>query len=137
MKTRSWNLFILAAAALALLVWAPASAFGAPPTITLVTEGPFEVDEGDTFDLEVTVSDPDGDSVDVYWELTADGAFDDGTGLTATFSALGFDGPDEITVQVRAQDATEQTIQDIVITILNAPPVFISDPAIDPGRDAY
>ncbi len=137
MKTPSWNPITTAAAVLALLVWLPASALGAPPTITLVTPTPIEVDEGGDLDLEVSVSDPDGDPVDVYWELTDDGAFDDGTGLTATFSAIGFDGPTEVTAQARAQDATEQTVLDITITINNAAPVFTSNPSVDPGLDAY
>jgi MYXO-CTERM domain-containing protein len=110
---------------------------GGAPVIRLVTEPPLEVEEGGSLPLEVYVEDLEGDAFTVYWELTGDGAFDDGTGTTATFEAVGYDGPTTAVVQVRAQDATEERIVDIDIDVLNAPPVFVSDPAVDPGLDAY
>ena len=137
MKTGIRNPIIPGAAVLALIAWLPASALAAPPNITLLTPTPIEVDEGGEILLEVSVDDPDGDPVDVYWELTDDGAFDDGTGTSATFSAVGFDGPVDVTAQARAQDATESRILDITITINNAPPVFTSNPSVDPGLIAY
>ncbi|MBW2261055.1 MAG: hypothetical protein JRG91_03700 [Deltaproteobacteria bacterium] len=106
------------------------------PIITVVTET-LEVEEGGDLSLEVAVTDIEGDPFDVYWELNEDGHFDDGTGTTATFSAIGFDGPTTATVSVRAQDSSEERILDIDITVLNALPVFNSDPAVDPGLDAY
>jgi hypothetical protein len=109
---------------------------GGAPIIRLVTET-LEVVEGDSLDLEVDVEDLEGDAFTVYWELNGDGFFDDGTGLTATFDALGRDGPSTAPVSVRAQDATEERIFTFDVDILNAPPVFISDPAVDPGLNAY
>jgi hypothetical protein len=124
-------------AAAVALAWYAYRVDAAAPTITLVTSLPLEVEEGGSLALEVSVSDPDGDAVTVYWELTGDGAFDDGTGTTATFEALAFDGPTTATVSARAQDATEETVLDIDIDVLNAPPQFLSDPAVNPGLYAY
>jgi MYXO-CTERM domain-containing protein len=108
------------------------------PIITVVTAPEdLVVEEGGEVLLEVLVQDLEGDPFDVYWELTEDGHFDDGTGLTATFSAVGFDGPSTATVSVRAQDSAEERIMDIALDVLNALPVFNSDPAVDPGLDAY
>ncbi len=108
------------------------------PIITVVTAPEdLEVEEGGEVLLTVEVEDIEGDPFDVYWELTEDGHFDDGTGLTATFSAIGFDGPTTATVSVRAQDASEERILDIDLRVLNALPVFTSDPAVDPGLNAY
>jgi MYXO-CTERM domain-containing protein len=106
------------------------------PIISLVTEE-LVVEEGGEIALEVDVVDLEGDSFDVYWELTEDGFFDDGTGTTATFSAVGFDGPDTATVSVRAQDSAEERIFSFNLEVTNALPVFVSDPAVDPGLDAF
>jgi len=111
---------------------------GGAPVIRLVTPTPLEAPEGGTLALEVEVEDLEGDPFDVYWELDGDGAFDDGTGLTATFTAVGFDGPTTAVVSVRAQDDTgEERIFDIPIDVTNVPPVFESDPAVLPGLTAY
>jgi hypothetical protein len=109
---------------------------GGAPIIRLVTEV-LEVDEGGELALEVHVEDLEGDPFDVYWELTEDGFFDDGTGTTATFSAVGFDGPGTATVSVRAQDSAEERVFSFDIDILNVLPVFVSDPTVDPGLDAF
>jgi MYXO-CTERM domain-containing protein len=58
--------------------------------------------------------------------------------LTATFDAAGLDGPTTAAASVKAVDSgAEERTLDIPIDVLNVPPVFLSDPAEDPGLELY
>ncbi len=88
----------------------------------------FEVAEGGELTLTVTVEDREGDPTTVAWDLDDDGAFDDGTDLTATFSAVGLDGPTTAAVAVQASDGTNTRETTHEITVANAVPVITSTP---------
>ncbi len=110
---------------------------GGAPVIRLLTD-PLEVDEGGDLLLELDVQDLEGDTFTVAWDLDGDGSFDDGTGLTATWSAAGLDGPASGAVAVRATDSGgESRDMRMTIVVRNAVPVFSTDPAVDPGLIAH
>jgi hypothetical protein len=67
--------------------------------------GPYAVDTTRSVPLDASAStDPDGDALTYAWDLDADGAFDDATGATPTFTAGST--PGTVTVSVRVTDGT-------------------------------
>lgn len=76
-----------------------------PPLV--VVGGPYAVEEGGSVGLSASGSqsrqvDP---TLSFAWDFDGDGQFDDATGATPTFSAVGFDGPAVVTVAVRVTDS--------------------------------
>jgi hypothetical protein len=99
---------------------------GAP--LIRFTEDDYTVEEGGERTLAVEVEDMEGDPVTVTWDLDNDGAYDDGEGLTAVFSAVGFDGPATREIGVRAFDGENERMRREELVVENVPPVFVSDP---------
>lgn len=64
----------------------------------------YEVPEGGEVTPAGRATDPDGNIATVTWDFNGDGAFDDGTGETPVFSALGLDGPSTVPVALRVCD---------------------------------
>jgi PKD repeat protein len=62
-------------------------AVGNRPPIASFTVAPASVVEGDTVTLTSTATDEDGSIASQAWDLDNDGAYDDGTNSTATFTA--------------------------------------------------
>ncbi len=76
-----------------------------PPVAQADTGGDgYEVPEGGKVTLAGRATDPDDNIATVTWDLDADGSFDDGTGETPVFSAVGLDGPSAVTVSMRVCD---------------------------------
>ena len=72
-----------------------------PPTAD--ANGPYKTNEGSNVTLDGTgSSDPDNDTLTFAWDLDNDGAFDDATGATPTFTMVGQDGV--FTVGLRVTD---------------------------------
>jgi MYXO-CTERM domain-containing protein len=99
------------------------------PIIRWTPETLFEVAEGATLPLAVTIEDREGDPTTTAWDLDGDDVFDDATGDTATFSAETIDGPAEAEVAVQASDGTNVSTRRRTITITNANPTITSTPA--------
>jgi hypothetical protein len=101
-----------------------------PPTAEADTGGDgYEVPEGGQVPLAGSVTDPDGNIATIEWDLDGDGEFDDGTGETPVFSAVGLDGPDDVTVALRVCDTFDVCDEDEApVRILNvAPTVDLGD----------
>jgi glucose/arabinose dehydrogenase len=71
-------------------------------------------------------SDPDGDSLTYAWDLDGDGAFDDATGATASFT---YTQPGTYTTSLRVADPSGATGTSSAITISagNTPPAAVVD----------
>ncbi len=66
-------------------------------------------------------SDPDGDSLTYAWDLDNDGAFDDATGVAASFEGVGQDGT--YTIRVRATDPDGAfSVASTTVGVANLPP---------------
>ncbi len=92
----------------------------APPTVS--AGGPYSVAEGSPVTVSAIGSDPDGDVLSYAWDLDDDGTFET-PGQSATFSAVGLDGPGSAVVKVRASDPGGLTaVGQVTVTITNAPP---------------
>jgi hypothetical protein len=90
--------------------------------------GPYSVDEGGCVELSAT-SDPLG--ADFTWDLDGDGDYDDGFGPTVDFDATGLDGPDDVTVWVKAAYTSGLSAEaSATVTVLNVAPT------VDAGGDA-
>lgn len=101
---------------------------GGAPVIRLETEA-LEVEEGGTLGLSVAVEDLEGDTFDIGWDLDGDGDHDDGTSTSVVFDAAGLDGDTTAQVSVQAVDSeSNERVLDISIEVLNAAPVFLSEP---------
>ncbi|MGY1697175.1 PKD domain-containing protein [Geodermatophilus sp. SYSU D00814] len=101
-----------------------------PPSAEADTGGDgYEVPEGGQVPLAGSVTDPDGNIATIEWDLDGDGAFDDGIGETPVFSAVGLDGPDDVTVALRVCDTFDVCAEDEAqVRILNvAPTVDLGD----------
>lgn len=92
-----------------------------PPSVTL---GSHSVVEGGTVAISATATDPDGDALSASWDLDGDGAFDDATGLTITFSAASLDGPSVRTIAVSVSDGTSSSTATAEVSVTNAAPVI-------------
>lgn len=84
--------------------------------------GPYTVAEGGSVAIAATGSDPDGDAVTYAWDLDDDGAFDDGAGQTASFSAATIDGPAVRTVRVQVSDGALQAVDSAIVNVTNVAP---------------
>ena len=97
---------------------------GSPPSLAVAASAT-EVVEGDAVSLTATASDPDGDTVTVWWDLDAsDGVALDATGPTASAS---YRGAGNRTVVCIASGGTLLTVRLVNITVsldaANRPPV--------------
>ncbi len=99
---------------------------GAP--LIRFTESEYVVEEGGELTLTVEVEDMEGDPVTVTWDLDNDGYYNDGEGLSAVFSAIGFDGPSTREVGARAFDGWNERMRRVELVVENVPPTFVSDP---------
>lgn len=86
--------------------------------------GPYTTAEGTDMMLSAAGStDPDGDVLTYAWDLDNDGAFDDATGVTATFSMVGQDGSFTVGVRATDPDGAFDTDQ-ATVTVTNVAPAF-------------
>lgn len=92
-----------------------------PPQVD--ASGEYSVDEGRTVSLQASASDVAGDTLAYEWDFDGDGAYDDATGTTPSFSAANLDGPTTVTVGLRVSDgdggSSPATFQ---INVTNRPP---------------
>jgi hypothetical protein len=122
-----------------------------PPTAN--ANGPYDVNEGGSVQLNGSGSDPDpGDTLTYAWDLDNNGSFET-TGQTPNFSAANIDGPATRTVVLRATDSKGATAtSSATVNVKNvAPTVTLSGAATadegdtktytytvsDPGNDTY
>jgi hypothetical protein len=84
--------------------------------------GPYFTQEGTDVTVTAAAStDPDGQPLTYEWDLDNDGAFDDDTGVMATFDAVGQDGVFTIRVKVTAPGG-ESDVDDATVTVSNVAP---------------
>ena len=97
--------------------------------------GIYAAAEGGSAGLDGSAStDPDSDDLAYAWDLDGDGAYDDASGPTVTFSAVGRDGPDEATVGLQVCDDGTPALCDTdeaTVAIENAAPTA-DPPVLDP-----
>ncbi|NND75131.1 MAG: hypothetical protein HKN44_09000 [Ilumatobacter sp.] len=102
--------------------------------------GPYNVNEGGSVVLSGAGStDPDSDPLTYAWDLDNDGAFDDATGVSPSFSAVGRNGLDTQTIRLRVNDGTVDSAPDsATVNILNVAPIItfisVSPSSIDEGQ---
>jgi uncharacterized repeat protein (TIGR03803 family) len=100
------------------------------PEVSL--DGPHAILEGANVMLTATGSDPQGGELGYAWDLDDDGAYDDGTGLTALFAAdqPARDGDGQYEVAVRVTDATGlSAVARTTVTVSNVAPTVSIVPA--------
>jgi hypothetical protein len=84
--------------------------------------GPYTTPEGTDVTLSAAGStDPDGQPLTFAWDLDNDGAFDDATGVTATFDTVGQDGTFTVKVKVTAPGGATD-VDDATVTVTNVAP---------------
>ena len=96
----------------------------ADPTVD--AGGPYTVSEGGTTTLTATGDDADGDPLTYAWDLDNDGAFDDASGESVTFSAAGLDGPTSATVKVQVSDGSGTGEDSATVNVVNVAPTITS-----------
>ncbi len=114
--------------------------------LTADAGGPYQVDEGDTVELDGSGSSyPDGEIVLYEWDLDGDEIFSetgvdaangDETGVSPTFDASNMDGPQTVTVKLRAIDNDGFTAESsATVEVLNVAPDVEAGPnhAMDVG----
>jgi 6-phosphogluconolactonase (cycloisomerase 2 family)/Ca2+-binding RTX toxin-like protein len=88
--------------------------------------GPYVVNEGGSVILSALAStdaDQAANTLSYAWDLDGDGQFDDATGYAPTFSAIGLDGPSQVTVWVQATDMRgHKSVASGVISVRNVAP---------------
>lgn len=85
----------------------------------------YTVSEGDSVEVAVEASDPEGDALTIGWDLDGDGDFGDAEGETAVFDAAALDGPAEHTIYVRVEDEGGAVrVVEGLVTVANVPPAF-------------
>ncbi len=110
----------------------------APPVAN--AGGPYSVPEGGSVSLSGSLSsDPEGGALTYAWDLDNDGQFDDASGVTATFSAAGIDGPASRTIGLRVTDTAGNTdIHRVAVTVTNvAPTLTVNGPAVVDEMETY
>ncbi|WP_200343556.1 PKD domain-containing protein [Halochromatium glycolicum] len=100
---------------------------------TAAVAGPLTIDEGEAVELDASAStDPNGDVLSYRWDMDDDGAYDDATGATASFTGRD-DGiyPVRVSVGDSLLDDTDETS----VTVRNVAPVVDAGPdrVIDEG----
>ena len=92
----------------------------APPTVN--AGGPYSVNEGSSVTLSATGSDPNGDVLTYAWDLDNNGSFET-PGQNVTFSAAALDGPNSVTVKVKATDPLGLSAESTAtVNVLNVVP---------------
>lgn len=96
------------------------------PEITL--DWPSSVEEGSTLTVDVSITDPEGDSYTFSWDLDDDEVFGEMVGATShTIAAT--DGPDSVRLAVEAVDASGNTSRrSRSVRIVNVAPTITSEP---------
>jgi VCBS repeat-containing protein len=95
-------------------------------TPTAEAGGPYAVDEGGSLALAGSGTDVEPGALTFAWDLDGDGAFDDATGPSPSFSAG--DGPATVTIAVRVTDADGASATDsATIEVRNVAPVTQAD----------
>lgn len=89
--------------------------------------GPYSVAEGGSILLSAAgSSDPDlpADALSYAWDLDNDGAYDDATGSTPTFSAVGLNGPTTRTIRLKVTDlAGLFATTSVQVSVTNVSPI--------------
>lgn len=102
--------------------------------VPTVTVSDVRTPEGTDVTLSASGTDPQGGAVTYAWDLDNDGQFDDATGATATFTAVGQDG--QYPVAVQATDPAGASGTDTAtVTVTNVAP-SVSLGAITPINEA-
>jgi hypothetical protein len=88
--------------------------------------GPYTTNEGTDVTLDASAStDPDGLALTYAWDLDNDGSFDDATGASPVFDAVGQDGVFPVSVKVTNSDGAF-SIASTTVTVVNVAPSFDS-----------
>jgi hypothetical protein len=89
--------------------------------------GAYTVDEGSAVQLDASgTTDPDQapETLTYEWDLDNDGDFDDASGITTVFSAVGMDGPGVVTIGLRVtDDEGASDVDTATVHISNVPPI--------------
>lgn len=88
------------------------------PVVTLVDS--VSVTEGETFYLEASASDPDGDSLSYQWTVPAGFTLVDGSGATAEIIAPQVDATADFTVQVSVSDGELSSGDATAVTVADS-----------------
>lgn len=88
------------------------------PVVTLVDS--VSVTEGETFYLEASASDPDGDSLSYQWTVPAGFTLVDGSGATAEITAMQVDATKEFSVQVEVSDGELSSSDSTAVTVADS-----------------
>jgi hypothetical protein len=99
--------------------------------------GPYTTPEGTDVQLDGTAStDPDGQTLTYQWDFDNDGAYDDATGPTPTFTTVGQDGSFPVGLKVTAGGVVDTDAT--TVTVTNVAPTVTIDPItpIDEGETA-
>ena len=84
--------------------------------------GPYSVNEGSSVTLSATGSDPNGDVLTYAWDLDNNGSFET-PGQNVTVSAAALDGPNSVTVKVKATDPLGLSAESTAtVNVLNVVP---------------
>jgi hypothetical protein len=98
----------------------------------LRANGPYRVDEGGTVQLDVDITDPNGDVVTWSWDFDGDGTFgDDPNVADPIIDASDEDGPGTIRVGLRLTDGTYTVDRNVSVVVDNVAPVVSSTPVAD------
>jgi M6 family metalloprotease-like protein len=102
------------------------AAFGPNQAPSAQAGGPYTTDEGTNANLTAAgSSDPDGDPLTYEWDLDNDGAFDDSTSQTPTFTNVGDNGV--FTVRVKVSDNFgDSSTASTTVTVNNVKPTVTS-----------
>jgi hypothetical protein len=87
--------------------------------------GPYAMDEGGSVQLDGSGSAAGVDEIVSYaWDFDGDGEYDEATGVSPVFSAVGLDGPSTVTVSLLVTDSIGDTATDqTVVTVRNVAPI--------------
>lgn len=92
-------------------------------------EAPFEIDEGQSAMVSVTVEDPEGDRVNWSWDLDDDGMFGEMVGASSYMVPAGTtDGPGSVRIGIEASDGRNTIRRYRTIAVRNVAPRFRNAP---------